>query len=339
MKPSMSRQSFKRLVVAGALLGLIGPIGPIGVSTAQPARSVYPIRPVQIVVPNEPGGGLDLVARFLAQGLAPRLAQSVIVLNRSGASGNVGTASVARAEPDGYTLLLTGVGHLVSPLLHGQAGYEPLKDFEPVAMVATAPNVLLVHESLDGLSLAQLLADPRSSAAGLAFASAGYGHSSHLAAEVFMARTGARWLHVPYRGTSPASRALLAGDVQLMFVPAGSVQPLLASGKLRALAVAHTRRLDSLPATPTLAELGIREAEFSQWYALFAPAATPAAVLKFWQDTAAAFFASGDVPRQLQAMGLEPATLDRVEFAVFLAAQARRLALLVKNLRVDVPAK
>ncbi len=304
-------------------------------SYAEQPRNAYPSREVQIVVPNEPGGGLDLVARLLAKGMAPALSQSVIVINRSGASGNVGTASVARSEPDGHTLLLTGVGHLVSPLLHSRPGYEPLKDFEPVAKIANSPNVLLVHESLKGLSLAQLLEDPRSRSAGLAFASAGYGHSSHLAAEVFMARTGARWLHVPYRGTAPASRALIAGEVQLMFIPAGSVQTLLATGLAHALAVAHPWRLESLPLTPTLAELGIHGAEFSQWYGLFAPAGTSAAVTQALQSITLAFVADAEVKRQLRSLGLQPAPMGRAEFTEFLGAQAKRLETLVKRERVE----
>ena len=302
---------------------------------AQQPRSSFPSKAVQIVVPNEPGGGLDLVARLLAKGLASSLAQAVVVVNRSGASGNIGTASVARAEPDGYTLLLTGIGHLVSPLLHSRAGYEPLKDFEPIAKIATAPNVLVVHESLKGMSLAQLLDDPRSRSAGIAFASAGYGHSSHLAAEVFMARTGARWLHVPYRGTGPASRALIAGEVQLMFIPAGSVKTLLATGTAHALAVAHPQRLESLPATPTFAELGIRGAEFSQWYGLFAPAGTPGSVTTLLQDAAASFLADNTVRRQLESLGLEPSMMGKAEFTAFLGAEAKRLGALVKNERVE----
>jgi len=325
----MSTQLVKLLFAVVAVLGLL----PHFPAAASPAG--FPSREVQMVVPAEPGGGIDLVARLLAKNIAPALAQSVIVINRSGASGNVGAASVARAEPDGYTLLVTGVGHLVSPLLHASPGYEPIKDFQPVAKIANAPNVLVVHESLKGLSLTQLVEDPRSRTAGLAYATAGYGHSSHLAAEVFMGRTGANWLHVPYRGTGPASRALIGGEVQLMFVPAGSVQPLLATGRAFALAVAHPQRLASLPSTPTLAELGVQGAEFSQWYGLFAPAGTPAAATKVLQDATLGFVADAEVQRQLRSLGLEPAPMDRSEFAAFLGAQSKRLSTLVIKERVE----
>jgi tripartite-type tricarboxylate transporter receptor subunit TctC len=299
---------------------------------AQPTGAA---RELLLVVPNEPGGGLDLVARLLAKELTPALGAPVVVLNRSGASGNVGTVSVARAEPDGHTLLLTGVGHLVSPLLHANPGYDPLKDFAPVAKVAEAPNVLVVHTALKGLSLTQLLQDPRSRNTGLAFASAGYGHSSHLAAEVLMSRTGARWLHVPYRGTGPASRALIGGEVQLMLVPVGSVKTMLATGQVHALAVAHPQRLEALPSTPTLAELGITGAEFSQWYGVFAPAGTPPAALRRLQAATLEGASAGELRRQLQALGLETAPLAAAEFGAFLAAQAQRLSTLVRREGVE----
>ncbi len=287
------------------------------------------------MVPAEPGGGIDQVARLLAKGIAPTLAQSVIVINRSGASGNVGTASVARSEPDGYTLLLTGVGHLVSPLLHGSPGYEPLKDFVPVAKIANAPNVLVVHESLKGMSLAQLLEDPRSRTAGLAYASAGYGHSSHLAAEVFMTRTGASWLHVPYRGTGPASRALIAGEVQLMFVPAGSVQALLATGRAFAVAVAHPQRLASLPSTPTFAEqafLGPSSRSGTVSSHLPARRRRPPRCCRTPR------WASSPMPRSSGNCDRWASSRRRwtgQQFAAFLGAQSKRLGTLVNKERVE----
>lgn len=311
--------------------------GASGWAAAQGERAAYPGKEITLVVPNEPGGGLDLMARLLARGLTPLLGRTVNAVNRSGASGNVGTASVAAADADGHTLLLTGVGHVVSPLLHERPGYDPIKDFAPVAKLARAPNVLVVHESLKGMTLAQLLADPRSRNGGLAYASAGYGHSSHLAAEAFIARTGTRWLHVPYRGTAPASRALLAGEAQLMFVPAGSVQTLLGSGHAQALAVAHPRRLAAFPGTPTLAELGVLDAEFSQWYGLLAPAATPAPVIDTLQWAVARAMTDPEALRQLQTLGIEPDRLSASEFAAFLADQQARLGALVRRERVDRP--
>lgn len=325
--PLLSR-TFRRI-------GLLWLLGLSAIAQAQAGAPAFPTREVQIVVPNEPGGGLDLVARLLAKGIAPALGQSVVVVNRSGASGNVGTGSVARAEADGYTLLLTGVGHLVSPLLHDKPGYDPLKDFAPVARLAIAPNVLIVNESLKHLSLQQLLQDPRSQSGGLAFATAGYGHSSHLAAEIFMARTGVKWLHVPYRGSSPASRGLMGGEVQLMFAPAGSVPALLGNGRVHALAIANSRRIEALPTVPTLSELGVQDADFFQWYGLFAPAGTPRAALDTLQKATAGLLADADVQRQLVSLGLQPGALDAAAFSGFLAAQASRLATVVRKEKIQ----
>jgi len=319
----------RRTAVQGLVAAACWP--QVGLARAQ----AYPARDLLVVVPSEPGGGLDLVARALAPALATALSQTVNVVNRSGASGTIGTASVARADADGHTLLLSGVGHLVSALLHDKPGYDPLRDFVALARIATAPNVLMTHSSLQGLNLARLLADPRSAHAGLSYASPGFGSSPHLAAEVFMHRAGARWLHVPYRGTAPASRALLAGDVQLMFVPAGSVRALLDSGRARALAVAHPERLAALSAVPTLAELGVTSADFSQWYGLFAPAGTPQPVCDRLQRIVTSWVDTGAVRQQLQAQGLEPAPLAQSAFTAFVADEARRLKDLLSRVPVD----
>ena len=304
---------------------------------AQAVSTPYPSRDVQIVVPNEPGGGLDLVARLLARDLGPRLNASFSVINRSGASGNVGTASVARAAPDGHTLLLTGVGHVASPLLHAQPGYDPLKDFVPVATVAMAPSVWMVHTSVTAAGVPQLLADPRSASGGMSFASAGFGHSSHLAAELVKDKARARWLHVPYRGTGPASRALVAGEVQMMFMPAGSVQSVLATGRARALAVASPHRLRSLPEVPTLAEQGMSDAAFSQWYALLAPTGTPPEVQQALHGAVRAILDEPGLRGQFAAMGLEPLSLGRDELRPFMASQQRQIEALLRRAAVQRP--
>lgn len=295
------------------------------------AQASFPSRDLQIVVPNEPGGGLDLLARRIAQSLSSTLGRSVIVVNRSGASGNIGTASVARSEPDGHTLLLTGVGLLVSPLLHSQPGYDPLKDLVPVIKVAEAPSVLVVHQSVKHLGLKGLL----EGSGKLAYASAGHGQSSHVAAELLQSRAGVRWLHVPFKGTAPASRALLSGDVQLMFVPAGSVKALLANGAAHALAVAHPRRLAFLPETPTLAELGVSGADFSQWYGILVPSGTPDRVVTQLNDALSKVVSNSDFQDYLRAQGIEPALMNRTEFSEFVRDQSARLSALAKRISVE----
>ncbi len=304
---------------------------------AQPGGTAPTTREYQWVVPVEPGGGIDAVARIVANHWSSELRLAVTVLNRSGASGNIGTASVARAKADGQTLLVTGVSHLTSPLLHGNPGYEPIDDFAAVARYATAPNVLVVSDTLKGQSLARILQDPRSTTQGLAFGSAGYGHTSHIAAQLFMARTGARWLHVPYKGTAPALRALMAGEVQFMFVPAASVAAAVATGRVYALAVASAQRIRLLPDTPTLHELGVKDAEFAQWYGLLAPRGTPPETLRALSSRALQALHSPPVAAQLRAQGIEPDPLDHEEFARFLVAEQRRLGALLKKERIERP--
>lgn len=305
---------------------------------AQTTRGRFPARDIQIVVPAEPGGGIDTMARLLAKGMAAVMAQPVVVINRSGGGGTLGAGSVARAEPDGHTLLVNGVGHLVAPMLYADASFDPVKDFTPLARFGIAPNVLVVHESLKDLTLAQLIRDARSRSAGFAYASAGYGNTSHLAAELFMSRTDTRWLHVPYRGTGPAVRALLAGEVQLMFVPAGSVATALGTGRAHALAVAHRQRLPQLPGIHTLAEFGVHDADFSQWYGLFAPAGVAAAIADQLADTATQVFRDSAVLHQLGSLGIEPAVLGRNDFTRLVASESQRLASIIskENIRNSV---
>lgn len=292
----------------------------------------------RLVVPVEPGGGIDFVARLVARAWTERRL-SVVVVNRPGASGLIGTSSVASARPDGRTLLVTGVSHLTGPLLHGATGYDPLADFVPVARLASAPNVLLVGARLKDMDLTQILRDPRSSQEGFSFGSAGYGHTSHLAAEVFMARTGAKWLHVPYKGTSPATRGLLGGEVDILFAPLGSVAAATATGRARAVAVAHRERPAVLRDTPTLQELGIRDAEFSQWYGLLAPKGTPADLVSKLASLALEAVGSPAVASQLRSQGIEPAPLGPEAFSDFLAQENRRLTALTRSQPLDRPVK
>ena len=326
-----------REVLRQAWLGLGAVFLLTSVAIAQVATVPADVRETRLIVPVEPGGGIDTVARLVAQHWSTSLQKTVNVFNRPGASGNLGTASVARAQPDGQTLLVTGVSHLSSPLLHSAPGFDPIADFVGVARLATAPNVLVVSDALKDFSLKQILQDLRSTNEGFTFSSAGYGHTSHIAAEVFMARTGVRWLHVPYKGTAPALRALMAGEVQIMFVPAASVGAAVRSGRVHALAVAHPVRISLLPDTPTLRELGVLNAEFSQWYGILAPRGTPSEQLRTlsaWSDQTvqSPLFAAW-----VKAQGMEPGFLNQEQFGDFLVSEQRRLDALLKKERVERP--
>lgn len=291
--------------------------------SAQPSRAL-PANGVQIIIPGDPGGNMATLGRLLADSLTQVLVQPAIVVYRSGADGNIAATAVARAQPDGRTLLIHGSGMLVSPLVHPDAGYDPVRDFEPIARIASAPNVLLAHESLRHARLDELVRRPPSGEGRIAFASAGYSQTSHLAAELFMARTGARWLHVPYRSSSAALRGLVGGEVQLMFVPAGAVAGAVATGRVFPVAVAHPRRLASLPDVPTLEELGVRGADYSQWYGVFAPAGIPQALSSQLSDQVVRIFEDPAMNRRIRELGYEPTTAGRAEFAQFFSAEQKR---------------
>jgi tripartite-type tricarboxylate transporter receptor subunit TctC len=303
------------------------------------AARAQPSATTTLVVPVEPGGGIDAMARLVALHWNLDGQSTTIVVNRAGASGNIGTASVARSRPDGHTLLVTGVSHITSPMLHGSAGYEPFDDFIPVARLGTTPNVVVVSEALKGMSMAQVLQDARSRTGGLSFGSAGFGHSSHIAAEIFMAATGVKWLHVPYKGNGPALRGLMAGEIQVLFLSATSVAAAVATGKVHPLAAGHRERLPELPGTPTLSELGVAGAEFTQWYGLFAPRGTPPEVVRDLSARAVKAIRSPALSAQLKAMSVEPDALEQEPFERFLLAEQRRLDAWMKRERVERPQK
>lgn len=317
---------------AALLVGLVA-----SAAGAQAPATTLPAGDYQIIVPVAPGGGIDATARLVAQHWTTQAQLPVTVINRAGASGNIGTASVARAQPDGRTLLVTAASHLTSPMLHENAGYDAIEDFTGVARFATAPNVLLVSEALKGMTLQQLLQDPRSRNKGFSFGSAGYGHSSHLAPELFMARTGANWLHVPYKGNGPALRALIAGEIHILFLSAPSVPAALDTGRVHAIAVANDQRLAILPQLPTLTELGVRNADFVQWYGLLAPRGTPAETVKALSALAMKTMRDPGVLAHLRAHGSEPGPLDHAQFQQFLVAEQRRLEALLSRERVERP--
>lgn len=297
------------------------------------AASAWPSRELRLVVPAEPGGGMDALARVLAAQLQAHAPSgvSVVVLNRSGAAGAIGTASVARAAGDGTMLLFSGSSHLAAPLLQPDAGYDALTDFVPLAAVARSPNVLVVHASLKDVPPDRLWRAKTADGRELAYASAGIGTTSHLAAELLMARTGARWLHLPHRGSSPALRALLAGDAHLMLVPSSSLATALGSGRAAAVAVASAARLAQWPELPTLAQLGVADADFAQWYALWAPATTPRALVETMTQRLAEAAAVPALRQHLAEQSMQPLALAGEAFAAFQRQEQARLVALLQR--------
>jgi len=290
----------------------------------------YPARSVRIVVPFAAGGPNDIVARLLGQKLADALGQPFIVENRPGAGGNIGTDFVARAPADGYTLLSAGPGSLViNPLLRS-VPYDTGRDFAPIALMASAPNVLVVHPAVAANSVQELVTLARARPGELNYASGGAGSTPHLAAALFAAMAGIRITHVAYKGTGPALADLIGGQVQMAVLGIPTVLPQVKSGKLRALAVTGRSRAAWLPEVPTMEEAGITGYDVSPWYGLLAPAATPRAIVVRLNAEVTKILHTAEFKEKLASQGAEPAGGTPEAFAAFLVAEAKRWGPVVK---------
>lgn len=258
------------LVLAAALLAA-GSAAAQGITAA-----AYPVKPIRLVVPFTPGGSTDILARAIGLELTRAWGQAVVIDNVPGAGGSLGADKVAKAAPDGYTLLMGHIGTLaVNPSLYPALPYDPVKSFAPVAWVARVPNVLVVNPQVAARSVKELVALAKSRPGQLNYGSGGNGSAANLATEYFKLQTGTSLLHIPYRGTAPAINDLIGGQIQLLFTGAPAVLSQIKNGQLRALAVSSPQRLPALPDLPTVAEAGYRDFEADQWYGVVAPAGTP----------------------------------------------------------------
>ena len=298
----------------------------------------YPVKPVRLIVPFAPGGGNDTVARTLAQALGASIGQAVIVDNRAGAGGIVGAELAAKAAPgDGYTLFLGGVGsHAVNPSLHARLPYDPVKDFAPVALIASAPSVLVVHPSVPARSLAEFTALAKASPGGLNYASNGSGSSAHLAAVMYEAMAGVRMLHIPYKGLGPALADLLGGEVQAMFSSMVAIVPHIRAGRLRALAVTGKNRSALLPGVPTLAESGLPGYEAGSWYGILAPAGTPREIVLKLNAEIVKALAQPELRERLESEGAEVIGGTPEQFAAHIKAELARLGSLIREGRLQM---
>src|SRR5258706_5629650 len=264
---------------------------------------VYPAKPIRMIVAYLPGGGTDIVGRMLAQKLSESLGQSVVVENRGGASGNIGTELAARAAPDGYTMLMGNVApNAINVSLFKDLPFDPVADFAPVSLVASTPNILVVHPSTPARTVKEVIALASANPGTLNFASAGVGSSSHLAGELFRILAGADIVHVPYKGAGPAMVDVLSGQVQLYFATMPAAMPHVKAGKLAPVAVTSARRSPALPDLPTVAESGVPGDEASTWDGVLAPAHTPSAVVARLH---------GDIAKILGDAALHPRLADQ----------------------------
>ncbi|WP_422844020.1 Bug family tripartite tricarboxylate transporter substrate binding protein [Acidovorax sp. M2(2025)] len=275
MQSESSRR--RHLLSAGLALGLAAAAVPLGAL----AEEKYPSRPITLVVPFPPGGSVDIMARQYSEPLARVLGVPIVVENRAGAGGSVGAQYVARAKPDGYTLVVSSQSsHLANPLTQPKIGYDPVKDFENIAILGRQPNALVVHSSLPFKTFAEFVEYARKNPGKLNYGSGGVGSMGQLNVEMFKAATGAYTTHIPYRGGTPLITAVLGNEVQFILDNLVIMLPHIQSGKVRALAVAADQRLPQLPDVPTLAEVGYPQLNLTSWTGLAAPAGTPEAVVQ-----------------------------------------------------------
>jgi tripartite-type tricarboxylate transporter receptor subunit TctC len=320
------------LLVPG-LCGLHTPNAAAQTRAAGPAGS-YPSKPVRMIVPYVPGGPTDILGRSVAQALAEAFGQPVVIDNRPGAAGNVGTVAAARAAPDGYTLNMVAISFAVAPSIDPKVGYDPLRDFAPISLVATVNNMLVVHPALPVKSVKDLVALARSRPGQLTYASGGSGGAQHLAGELFASLAGVKMMHVPYKGSAPGVTALLGGEVMLGFTDTLITLPLVKAGKLRALAVTGAERSPLMPDVPTMIESGLANYAVNVWFGLLAPAGTPAEIVTRIGGEVGRHVRSPAMRDRLTALGAEPVGNTPDQFAAFLRSEIARWADVVRTARI-----
>ncbi len=322
--PSASRR--RALRATAALLAL----------AAGGARAAdWPTRPVRLVVPFPPGGSTDILGRSIAQKLQEALGQPFVVDNKPGAGGSIGATEVARAAPDGYTLLMGHIGTLaINPSLYPNLAYDPVKSFAPVALVARVPNVLVVNPAVPARDVQQLIALAKAKPGGLRYASGGNGSAAHIAMEYFKLRTQTDIGHIPYRGTSPAVADVMGGQVEIIMTGVPAVLQQVRAGKLRALAVSSKSRVASMPDLPTIAASGVPDFEAIQWYGIVAPARTPAAVIALLNAEVGRALQTPALKERLDAEGAEAAPTTPAAFGAMIESEIARWKPVIEQSRM-----
>ncbi len=308
---------------------------PFAAATPALSQTAYPTRPITLVVPFPAGGALDIVARELAREMSPLLGQVIVVENRAGAAGTIGSAAVAKAVPDGYTLLFGSLAtHALGPALYPKIQYDALKDFSPITQVTSAPLVFASSATLPVNSVSQLIALAKSKPGVLNYASTGIGTADHLASAMFTVASGIDVVHVPYKGGGEAKTALMTGESAFTITNVQLVLPQIQAGKLRALATTGARRVAVLPDVPTLAEEGIKGVEITTWFGLFAPANTPADIVaRLNRDAQVAI---RNMREKLLAQGDEPVGSTTAQFTEFVALENRKWGKVVKDANISL---
>jgi tripartite-type tricarboxylate transporter receptor subunit TctC len=292
-----------------------------GISNAQE----WPSKPIKWIVPFPPGGAMDVIARALADKSSKSLGQAIFVENKPGAGGNIGADLVARSEADGYTIMITSIGMATNKYLYPKLGYDPVKDFSPVSLVAVVPNVLVTNATQPNVkTVSDVIANAKAQPGKLTYASAGNGTSIHLAGEVFASMSKVDMQHIPYKGSSPAVTDLLGGQVNYMFDSITSAKPHIVSGKLRPIGLTSLKRSKALPGVPTIAESGLPGYDVTPWFAVFAPASTPQSIIKKINAALIASMNSPEIKEKFEGIGAESIGSSPEELAKYLNKEIER---------------
>ncbi|MFL6716059.1 MAG: Bug family tripartite tricarboxylate transporter substrate binding protein [Burkholderiaceae bacterium] len=321
-----------------ALLCAASCVSALPLAAPAQAEDKWPSRPITYVVPFAAGGTTDVLARVIGNKLGPALGTTVVVDNKPGAGGNIGSDFVAKAAPDGYTILGGTISsHAINVSLYPNMPYDPIKSFRPVTLIGTLPNVLVVNASSPYQTLNEVIGAARSKHEALSFGSSGNGTSQHLSGELFQSMTGAKMLHIPYKGSAPAMQALLGQQVDLVFENILAAVPLIQAGKVRALAVTSGSRASSLPDVPTLSEAGLSGYEIVSWQAVFAPAGTPQAVVQRLATEIGKIISDPEVKARLASLGVEPSGAGPAELGALQKSEVAKWAKLIKasNIKVE----
>ncbi|AQV94335.1 MFS transporter [Cupriavidus necator] len=324
---SISRPAWgRRAWLAGMLTTAAAIALPSGASA-----ETWPARPIQLLIPYPPGGSADLLARPVAAKLQERLGQPVVLDYRPGAGGTIASQALARARPDGYTLIMVLAAHAINASLYPKLPYDTRKDFAPVSLVANLPMILAGSPSLQATNVKELIAEARAAPGKLTFGSAGNGNTGHLAGELFDSVAGIKMTHVPYKGSAQVVTAMLSGEVQLTFDSISTTLPHVKSGKLRALAVTGSQRAAVAPDVPTLAEAGVPGISITGWYAVLAPAGTPQSVIDRLSTEIATVLRQPDLKANLATNGYEPVGSTPAALRTHIDAEIKRWSKVVKD--------
>jgi len=316
-------------ILSSALLGVALASGPGG------AQSNYPSRPVRIVVPSPPAGGTDIIARVLAQYFAGAMGQQFFVENRPGAGNMIGIEIVARAAPDGYTLLFVPSTLALNTVMYKKVSYHPVQDFAPITLAAAAPNVLVINPKLPVRSVTEFIALAKERPGQLSYGTPGIGTSPHMAMELFKSLAGVDLQHVPYRGTAPAMTDVISGQIAAMFSNALTAKPQIDSGAVRALGVSSRKRSQALRDVPPIAEAGVPDYEATQWYGLLAPAGTPADIIARLNAHARAALATPQMREKLAGDGAEPVGTNSEDFATHIRHELEKWTMVARGAKIE----